>query len=76
MKNFLENLIFVNFLIKSLIDKVRDHRHLTGKNGGPAHNTCIVNFTQKKSNFNPFIFHNFSNYGCHLFCKKLVDKKE
>ena len=23
----------------------------------------------------PFIFHNFSNYDCHPFFKKLVDKK-
>ena len=23
----------------------------------------------------PFAFHNFSNYDCHLFFKKLIDKK-
>ena len=57
-------------------DKVRDHCHLTGKFRGPAHNTCNINVTQKQSNFIPFIFHNFSNYDCHMFFKKLVDKKK
>ena len=57
-------------------DKVRDHCHLTGKYRGPAHNKCNVNVTQKQSNFIPFIFHNFSNYDCHMFSKKLVDKKK
>ena len=56
-------------------DKVRDHCHLTGKYRGPAHNTCNINVTQKQSNFIPFIFHNFSNYDCHMFFKKVVDKK-
>ena len=56
-------------------DKVRDHCHLTGKYRGPAHNNCNINVTQKQSNFIPFIFHNFSNYDCHMFFKKLVDKK-
>ena len=59
-----------------LSDKVRDHCHLTGKYRGPAHNTCNINVTQKQSNFIPFIFHNFSNYDCHMFFKKLVDKKK
>ena len=57
-------------------DKVRDHCHLTGKYRGPAHNTCNINVTQKQSNFIPFIFHNFSNYDCHMFFKKLVDIKK
>ena len=56
-------------------DKVRDHCHLTGKYRGPAHNTCNINVTQKQSNFIPFIFHNFSNYDCHMFFKKLVNMK-
>ena len=57
-------------------DKVRDHCHLTGKYRGPAHNTCNINVTQKQSNFIPFVFHNFSNYDCHMFFKKLVDEKK
>ena len=58
-----------------LSDKVRDHCHLTGKYRGPAHNKCNINVTQDQSSFIPFIFHNFSNYDCHMFFKKLVDKK-
>ena len=48
-------------------DKVRDHCHLTSKYRGPAHAECNINVTQKQSNFIPFIFHNFSNYDCHMF---------
>ena len=59
-----------------LSDKVRDHCHLTGKNRGPAHNTCNINVKQKDSNFIPFAFHNFSNYDCHMFFKRLVDLKK
>ena len=55
-------------------DKVGDHCHLTGKYRGPAHNTCNINVMQKQSNFIPFIFHNFSDYDCHLFFKSMVDK--
>ena len=55
--------------------KVRDHCHLTGKYRSPAHSKCNINVTQKQSNFIPFIFHNFKNYDCHMFFKKLVDKK-
>ena len=56
-------------------DKVRDHCHLTSKYRGPAHSKCNINVTQDQSNFIPFIFHNFSNYDCHKFFKKLVDEK-
>ena len=58
-----------------LSDKVIDHCHLTGKYRGPAHNECNIKVTQDQSNFIPFIFRNFSNYDCHMFFKKLVDKK-
>ena len=57
-------------------DKVRDHCHLTGKYRGPSHSKCNINVTQKQSSFIPFLFHNFSNYDCHMFFKKLVDKKK
>ena len=57
-------------------NKVRDHCHLTGKCRGPAHNTCNNNVSQQQSNFIPFLFHNFSNYDCHIIFKKLVDKKK
>ena len=77
MKKILEMIIFVDFVKKEILsDKVRDHCHLTGYYRGAAHNTCNINVTQKQSNFIPFIFHNFSNYDCHMFFKKLVDKKK
>ena len=57
-------------------DKVRDHCHLTGRYRGPSHNICDINVKQKDSNFNPFAFHNFSNYDCHMFFKKLVELKQ
>ena len=57
-------------------DKVRDHCHLTSKYRGPAHSTCNINVKQKDSNFIPFLFHNFSNYDCHMFFKRLVDLKK
>ena len=59
-----------------LSDKVRDHCHLTGKYRSPSHNVCNINVKQKDSNFIPFAFHNFSNYDCHMFFKKLVDLKK
>ena len=49
---------------------------MTGNYRGAAHSKCNFNVTQKQSNFIPFIFHNFSNYDCHMFFKKLVDKKK
>ena len=52
-----------------LSDKVHDHCHLTGKYRGPSHNVCNINVNQKDSNFIPFVFHNFSNYDCHMFLK-------
>ena len=65
------------FCEKEIIsDKVRDHCHLTGKFRGAAHNTCNMNVKQKDSNFIPFAFHNFSNYDCHMFFKRLVDSKK
>ena len=59
----------------NLNDKVGGHCHLTGENRWPAHNKCNINVTQKQSNLLTVLFHNFSNYDCHLFFKKLVSKK-
>ena len=72
-----ENNDICRFCEKEIVsDKVRDHCHLTGKYRGPAHNICNINVNQKDSNFIPFAFHNFSNYDCHMFFKKLVDLKK
>ena len=61
---------------EKLSNKVRDHCHLTGRYRGPSDNVCNINVKQKYSNFIPFAFHNFSNYDCHMFFKKLVDLKK
>ena len=57
--------------------KVRDYCILTGKYRGAAHHQCNINVKdkQKQYNFIPILFHNFSNYDCHLFFKTLIDKK-
>ena len=71
-----KNNIICRFSKKEFIsDKVRDHCHLTGKSRGSAHNTFIINVEHKQSNFITFLFHNFINYDCHQFFKKLMDKK-
>ena len=76
-KEDFENNNICRFCEKEIIsEKVRDHCHLTGKYRGPAHNVCNINVKQKDSNFIPFAFHNFSNYDCHMFFKKLVDFKK
>ena len=56
--------------------KTRDHCHLTGNYKGPTHSKCNNNVTQKQSNFIPFVFHIFSIYDCHMFFKRLVNKKK
>ena len=56
-------------------DKVRDQCHLTGKYRGPTHCKFKFNVTQDQSNFIPLIFQIFSNFDCHMFFKKLVDRK-
>ena len=74
-KKILKLITFVDFVKKISSDKVRDQCHLTGSYRGPAHNSCNIIVTQQQSNIIPFKFHNFSIYDCHLFFKKLVDKK-
>ena len=67
---------FCRFREKEIIsDKVRDRCHLTCKFRGPARSKCNINVTQDRSNFIPIVFHNFSNYDCHMFFEKLVDRK-
>ena len=50
-------------------DKVRDHRHFTGRYRGAAHNSC--NLKYRKPNFIPVVIHNLSGYDSHLFIKNL-----
>ena len=56
-------------------DEVRYHCHLTGEYRGPAHGKQNFIVTQDESNFIHFLFHNFGNYDCNMFFKKLVDEK-
>lgn len=49
---------------------VADHDHFTGEYRGAAHNICKL--SAKKCPFIPIIFHNLSNYDCHLFIKELA----
>ena len=55
--------------------KVGVHCQLTGKYRGPAQKNGKINDTQDKSKDIPFIFHKSTNYVCHIFSEKLVDKK-
>ena len=57
-------------------DKVRDHYRLTGGSSGPAHSKSNINVTQDQSNFIPFKFHSFFDYGCHMFFRKLMIKRK
>ena len=76
-KEDFENYNLCRFCEKEKItDKVRDDCHLTRKYRGAAHNICSSIVTQKKKYFIPFVFHNFPNYDCHLFFKKLLDIKK
>ena len=45
-------------------EKVRDHRHITGKFSGAGHWSCNINFQLTKKI--PVIFHNFKGYNSHL----------
>ena len=53
--------MFVNFVLKKLNDKVRDHCHLTGTNRRTAYGKCSSNVTQKRNVFIPFVLRNFSS---------------
>ena len=74
-EHYRDNNIF-RFCDKGLVfDVGRYHCPLASKYRGPADNICNINVTQKQSKFISFVFHNFSNNDCHVFFKKLVDKK-
>ena len=60
---------------EKIVDEVRDHCHLTGKYRGPTHNQCNTNVTHKRNFFVPFAIQNISDFVCHLFFKRLVDKR-
>ena len=58
-----------NKLIDICDNKVRDHRHITGRYRGATHWSCNINL--KVSKKVPVIFHNLKGYDSHLIFKKL-----
>ena len=50
-------------------DKVRDHRHITGKYRRAAHWSCNINLKLTKKI--PVIFHNLRGYDSHLIIKEI-----
>jgi len=57
-----------------LLNKVRDHCHMTGQFKGAAHNECNLNYKITKKI--PVIFHNLKNYDGHLIMQHLGKFKE
>ena len=61
------------WICKKLIDnneeKVRDHRHITGKFRGATLWNCIINLQLTKNV--PVILHNLRGYGSHLIFNEL-----
>ena len=70
MKKIMETITFVDIVQDVLYDKVGNYCHLTGKYRGSAHKNCNINVTQKQSYSISVLFHNFSNFDCHLFFLK------
>ena len=56
-------------------DQVKDQCNFTRKYRRPANSKCCKTVTQKQSNFISFIFHNFTNFDCHLLFKNYLQKK-
>ena len=54
---------------KNEYSKVKDHCHITGRFRGAAHKKCNRFYQTPK--FITIVFHNLSNYDCHLFIQKL-----
>ncbi|XP_077272260.1 uncharacterized protein LOC143902904 [Temnothorax americanus] len=54
--------------------RVRDHCHLTGRYGGPAHPRC--NLFYRDSYVIPVFFHNLSGYDAHFIIKDIANSFE
>ena len=50
-------------------NKVRDHRHITGKYRGSAHWSCNIHLKLTKKV--PVIFHNLKGYDIHLIMQEI-----
>ena len=56
-------------LFDLMVEKVRDHCHISGKFRGAAHFSCNANFEISKKV--PVVFHNLKGYDGHLIMKEL-----
>ena len=75
MKTIIEVITFVDFVRKKkIVDKVRDHCHLTDNHRGPAHSKNNINIAQKQSNFIPFVFPFFTMIFIYFVRSQLVKR--
>lgn len=57
---------------RNIIDKVRDHDHLTGKYRGPAHFDCNLKWRINPEKIKiPVFFHNLRGYDAHLIMQEV-----
>ena len=55
-----------------IINKVRDHCHITGQYRGAAHRDCNLKWSISSDKLKiPVIFHNLKGYDCHFIMQKL-----
>ena len=59
---------------KNCVNKVRNHRHQTGRYRGPACNICNLNY--KHQNFIPVIFHNGKGYDFNLLFNEIFKQNK
>ena len=52
--------------------KVRDHYHYTREYRGAVHSICNLKYNVPKKI--PIVFHNGSNYDCHVIIKELAEQ--
>ena len=64
--------IFTIIEKKNEHQKVRDHRHYSGKYGVAAHSIC--NLRINVPNKVPVVFHNGSNYDCQSYHIKITKR--
>ena len=56
----------------TIMNKVRDHCHITGKYRGAAHQHCNLKWSLSSEKMKiPVVFHNLKGYDCHLIMQKL-----
>ena len=57
-----------------IMNKVRDHCHITGEYRGAAHRDCNLKWAISPEKLKiPVIFHNLKGYDCHFIMQKISD---